>query len=247
MAAATVKPLGPMMQPTPQKPRPTPTTREAGASPRRPGRLGGFVRVVISLLIVWHFAGVFLAALSIPISSQLVMDVAQHWPMQWYLDATYMNQGHSFFAPEVGPGHLIRYELFDQSGRVLDQGEFPKDQWPRLRYHRHFMLADQAGMPGNEEVNKYWQRRYLEAYARHLLRVNENAQSVRLRRIAHWPLPRELALQERTLTDPEGYELLMEVTQRRSDLPPEDSAQSLMWQGAGNQMNTAGRWNGVPR
>ncbi|MCI0332663.1 MAG: hypothetical protein L0228_05515 [Planctomycetes bacterium] len=245
MAAAPVKPFGPTMQPTPQKPRPTPTLREPGASPKRPGRPGAFVRVVISLLIVWHFAGVFLAALSIPTSSQLVMDAAQHRPMQWYLDALYMNQGHSFFAPEVGPGHLIRYELFDQSGQVMEKGEFPKDEWPRLRYHRHFMLADQADMPGSEESSKYWQRRYLEAYARQLLRTNEIAQTALVRRIAHWPLPRELALQQRTLTDPEGYELLMEVTQRRSDLGPEETNQSLMWQGG--QMNTAGRWNGAPR
>jgi hypothetical protein len=246
MAAAAVKPLGPTMQPSQQKPRPNPSPRE-GSTPRRNGRLGPLPRIAISLLIVWHFTLVFLAALSINGSSQLVMDVAQRPPMQWYLDALYLNQGHSFFAPEVGPGHLVRYELFDQSGRVVEQGELPsrKEHFPRLRYHRHFMLADQAGLPGPKDFSDHWQRKYLQAYAHHLLRVNEGAQAVRVRRIAHWPLPRDFAEQGRTLTDPESYEVLMEVTQRRSDLPPAPNNQSLMWQGGG--YDTAGRWTGAPR
>ena len=122
------------------------------------------------------------------------MNIAQKPPMQWYLDALYMNQGHSFFAPDVGPGHLIRYQLFDQSGREIEQGEFPnrKEHWPRLFYHRHFMLADQSELPSDDkQFRDYWQRKYLEAYGRHLLRINENAQSVRLQRFAHWPLPQQ--------------------------------------------------------
>jgi hypothetical protein len=247
MAAAVVKPLGPTMQPT-QKPVTPTKPREPGASPKRNGRLGTVLRVIISLWIVWHFAGVFLAALSIPPTSSLVLDIAQRPPMQWYLDALYLNQGHSFFAPEVGPGTLVRYELYDQSGRVMEQGEFPKRgaYWPRLRYHRHFMLADQSSMPGDEQFSKLWQRKYLEAYARHLLRVNENAQAVKVQRIAHWPLPRDYKLQGRTLTDPEGYEVLSEATQRRSDLGPDDRNQSqIMWQSGGYQ--TAQPWTGTRR
>jgi hypothetical protein len=247
MAAAAVKPPAPTMQPT-QKSRPNPAPREGAPPARRGGRLGTPLRVVISLWIIWHFAGVFLAALSLPPTSDLVVNIAQGHPMQWYLDALYLNQGHSFFAPEVGPGNLIRYELFDQSGRVMEQGELPsrKEHWPRLRYHRHFMLADQAVLvPGNKEYSDYWQRKCLEAYARQLLRINEDAQAVRLQRFAHWPLPREFALQNRKLDDREGYEKLMEVTQRRSDLGPAPGDQSLMWQGG--QTGTAQRWTGGPR
>ena len=97
------------MQPAP-KPKPSPSPRENGG---RPGRLGPALRIAISILIVWHFGLIFLAALSIPFSSPLVYALAQKPPMQWYLDALYLNQGHSFFAPEVGPGHVIYYELFD--------------------------------------------------------------------------------------------------------------------------------------
>ncbi len=81
--------------PSAPKPRPTATQREPG-SPRRPGRPALFIRVALTIFIAWHFTGVFLAALCIPTTSPLVLGIAQHWPMQWYLDALYMNQGHSF-------------------------------------------------------------------------------------------------------------------------------------------------------
>ena len=248
MVGAAIKTPNPTMPPPAQKTRPNQSPREAGSSPRRLGRLGPILRIAASLLIVWHFTGVFLAALSIPTSSELVMDIAQKPPMQWYLDALYMNQGHSFFAPDVGPGHLIRYQLFDQSGRAVEQGEYPsrKEHWPRLLYHRYFMLADQSEVPSDDKQTRdLWQRKYLEAYGRHLLSVNENAQSVRLQRYAHWPLPRRFALQGKKLTDPEGYEMLMDVTQRRSNLAPPSANQSMYWQY--ERFDTARRSMGVPR
>jgi len=266
MSAAAVKPPGPTMQPTQQKPRPTPTPREPGAA-RRPGKLGPLLRVAISVVIVWHFTAIFLAALSIDGSSPLVMNIAQTPPMQWYLDLLYMNQGHSFFAPDVGPSRVIHYELFDQSGSVIEDGEMPsrKDQWPRLRYHRHFMLADQAPS-GDDEISRKWARPYLEAYARQLLRANPQAQAVRVRHYAHWPLFRHLemrardpeygrdrayqdlarALSEEGITaDARGYQMLIEVTQRRSDLGPEQPDQTNVWQSG--PVETAGRWTGDPR
>src|SRR5438477_1027542 len=94
-------PLKTSTSPTPppaQKPRPNPPPREAGSSPRRSGRPAMLIRVAASVLILWHFTAYFLAALSVPFSSELVINVAQKPPMQWYLDALYMNQGHSFFA-----------------------------------------------------------------------------------------------------------------------------------------------------
>ena len=251
MVGAPVKPTGPPAPPL-QKPRPDAPRRETGAS-KRGDRPALFIRVAISLLIAWHFAGVFLAALSIPASSPLVMRLSQGWPMQWYLDALYMNQGHSFFAPDVGPGHVVRYEL-QYAGGQTTQSELPsrKEQWPRLFYHRHMMLADQSDMPTDDkQMSDRWQRKYLQAYGRHLLRVNESAQAVRLQRIAHWPLPRELAEKGTAITDPQGYDLLVEVTVRRSELGPDavnpaPPKQSYNWQN--NRPNVANRGLiGIPR
>jgi hypothetical protein len=275
MVGAPIKPTGPPTPP-PQKPRVATPQREAGA-PRRNGRPGPVIRIAISVWILWHFAGVFLAALSIGVTSPLVMNVAQKPPMQWYLDALYLNQGHSFFAPDVGPGHIVSYELFDQSNRVIDKGTLPdkKEHWPRLFYHRHMMLADQADTPSDDKrVSDNGQRMYLTAYARQLLRTHKEAQAVRVQRYAHWPLPtsyltegrkrgyeqltRDFAQQgQNRRVDDQGYEMLMEVVQRRSDLGPETDDQSsnaydrstpnqnLNWQY--DRSNVAGRGTGGRR
>jgi hypothetical protein len=259
MVGAAAKPPASPQPPPGNKPRPGAPQREAGSPGRRSGRLPLALRIFVSLLIAWHFAGVFLAAMSVNGSSELVNGIAQSPPMQWYLDALYMNQGHSFFAPEVGPGQIIRYELFDQSGRLAEQGELPnrKEHWPRLRYHRHFMLADQAGgIPSdNAQYRDYWQRKYLEGYADHLLRTHDNAESVRVERVVHWPIPRDFALQGRKLTDPESYQPVFQVTRQRSALGPSERDQTGVIRPHPQQPyrqqqrvpNTAQRWIGVPR
>jgi hypothetical protein len=206
-----------------------------------------------------------------------------------------MNQGHSFFAPEVGPGHMIKYALYDQNNQVVEQGDFPsrKEHWPRLLYHRYFMLADQADMPADDKATRdLWQRKYLEAYGRQLLRAHEQAQTVVVRRYAHWPLPanymknaiagvrrdvKQLDDQKRTeeanelyhnlikeamnrgysyfkqdfprqmegrRIDDQGFELLGEAVQRRSDLEPDARKQTMYWQN--NRANTASRPWGAP-
>jgi hypothetical protein len=246
MVGAPVKPT--VIPPAqPQKPRPVSPVREGGSS-RRNGRPGTLITVLVSLWIVWHFSGVFLAALSIGPSSPVVMLVSQGTPshpspMQWYLDALYLNQGHSFFAPEVGPGHVIHYELFDQSNQRVAEGTLPdkKEQWPRLFYHRHMMLADQVDTPSENSDDKKagaFSRMQLEAYARQLLRKNRGAQVARVQLFAHWPLPsfyleqgrpagyqrlaREMSQsgQNHQIND-QGFEKVAEAVQRRSDLPPE--------------------------
>jgi hypothetical protein len=248
MVGAAAKPPATPPPPPGSKPRPSVLPREEGARSRRPGRIPSWLRIALSLLIIWHFTGVFLAALTMPVTSQLVYKLCQERPMQWYLDALYMNQQHSFFAPDVGPGNIIRYELFDQGGQLIEKGELPdrKVHWPRLRYHRHFMLADQADFStNNEQYRKQWQRAFLEGFARHLLRSREDAATVRVQRVAHWPIPRTLALEGRKITDPQGYETQLEVTQRRGDLGPAESDQSNA--AYMRPMNTAQRWIGVTR
>jgi hypothetical protein len=248
--------------PTPpgQKPRST-AQREPGTAPKRPGMPAPVVRVLLTLFIIWHFTGVFLAALSIPVSSDLVLNMAQKGPMMWYLDALFMNQGHSFFAPDVGPGHLIRYQLYGHNNQEIERGEFPsrKQHWPRLLYHRYFMLADQSELPFEDKPTRdLWQRKYLDAFGRQLLNENPHAQAVRLQRYAHWPPPRSYFLDREgkplkprpPLTDPKGYELLTETTVRRSDLAPPPMNQGTYYQNFQWQQGrpeTARRWTGAPR
>jgi hypothetical protein len=244
MVGAAAKPSATPPPPA-GKPRPNPPQREAGeTAPRRPGPPALFVRITITVVLLWHLAAVFLAPMSVPPSSPLVVTIAQGWPMQWYLDAMYLNHGYYFFAPEPGDGHLIYYDIYDAQGNPLKQGKFPDWDlhWPRLWYHRQFMLADQVG---GGIPHEHWQRRFLEAFGRQLLR-QFGGESVRVRWIAHSPPD------PRTLTDPakldvpESYKLrLPEVIQRRSDLGPEAQSQSDTSQV--RQPAVANRWIGVSR
>ena len=61
------------------------------------------------------------------------------------LRAGYLNHGYRFFAPNPGPSHLVRYEIDLKSGGQID-GKFPDadEQFPRLLYHRFFMVSETA-------------------------------------------------------------------------------------------------------
>ena len=155
-----------------------------GASP------AGFslwLRVLLSIGLAWHLFAVFISPLSVQPSSEVIARLAQpyqfvDWPnylgTQWYTDPLYLNHGYHFFAPEPPVNQLIRYTVLDESGSVLAEGEFPnkEQQWPRLYYHRHMMLADQAGLaPGGSPDESL--RLSLRSYARYLLRRHEGTEA----------------------------------------------------------------------
>jgi hypothetical protein len=101
------------------------------------------------------------------------------------------------------------------------------------------MLADQSDMGDNSDpAGSRLKQEYLMGYARHLLRLNRSAQTVRVQLYAHWPLPSSFLAEGRAAgyqrfaaemsrggqtrrIDQQGYELVGEAVQRRSDLPPE--------------------------
>jgi hypothetical protein len=207
------------------KTRPNMTSPREGGTLRREASIGLGLRIVVSVVLLWHVFAVFMAGLSVPPSSPLASVIAQEG-MQWYLDALAMNHGHHFFAPEPPEGVLVRYELLDMEGK-MHAGEFPdrKEYWPRLRYHRHFMLADQATIPAiNENDRKLGTSIYLRAYGRHLLRIH-NGQQVRLQRVIHRvlepPLFRTPETQSWSYTHPNTYRVDAEVVVQRSELERE--------------------------
>lgn len=62
-----------------------------------------------------------------------------------YLRAAYLNHGYRFFAPNPGPSHLVRFEIDLDSGTMIE-GQFPDvdEYYPRLLYHRMFMISETA-------------------------------------------------------------------------------------------------------
>jgi hypothetical protein len=87
-------------------------------------------------------AGVIIAPLSgPPPASDLSQVILQ--PFRPLLGALYLGHGYRFFAPDPGPGHSIRWTITRPDGSTLS-GTTPDAarDWPRLLYHRRFMVAE---------------------------------------------------------------------------------------------------------
>ena len=111
-----------------------------------------------------------------------------------YVDALYLHNGYRFFAPEPGPSHLVKYELTLADGTVKS-GRFPDRQteWPRLLYHRYFMLSETVNNLAPPEDTLQAAEvfdLYVRSYARHLLR-KYNARQVKLTLVEHGIAPIE--------------------------------------------------------
>lgn len=178
------------------------------------------VRIAISLAIAWHVFVVFISPLSVPPSSQLVVDIAQSRAVRWYTDQLYLNHGYHFFGPEPPVNHLVRYTVRDSGGATIAEGEFPnkKQQWPRLFYHRHMMLSDQANLAPSENGPEDAVRRSLTAYAHHLLRRHNGAEA-QLDYVRHDPLLPMQVDADADANAPETFATVMSVRQTQSDLP----------------------------
>jgi hypothetical protein len=69
-----------------------------------------------------------------------------------YITALYLDHSYKFFAPNPGDSHLLRYDLYfaDGTSRVGRDDQILPDRhghWPRLLYHRHFMLTEFINLP----------------------------------------------------------------------------------------------------
>jgi hypothetical protein len=64
-------------------------------------------------------------------------------PVRGYSQFAYLDHGYAFFAPDPGPCHFFQAAVTDSAGKLTEY-KFPElaAQWPRLLYHRHFMLAE---------------------------------------------------------------------------------------------------------
>lgn len=99
-------------------------------------------RFWISLIILFHLFCVSLAPLAaVDPRPNLAVDAQR--VLRPYSESLYLLHGYRFFAPEPGPSHVMQYEITKDSGETL-QGQFPdrNGHWPRLLYHRWFMLSE---------------------------------------------------------------------------------------------------------
>lgn len=138
-------------------------------------------KVAVSLFLVWHLAAVVLGPLSVP---NAMIPTALAPIVRPYQQAVFINHGYKFFAPDPGPSHLVRYDILMADGSH-QRGQFPdrNKYWPRLLYHRHFMLSEFIGnagpaddwdprLPWERQPLSAWQREYAKSYGEHLLHTS---------------------------------------------------------------------------
>lgn len=105
-------------------------------------------RVIISLLLIVHVVAVFVPPFMLQASGSVgtspIGEVLMN-TLQPYIDIAFLNHGYAFFAPNPGPSHLVRARIEFDDGREPIEETFPNlnEHWPRLLYHRHFMLSEQ--------------------------------------------------------------------------------------------------------
>ena len=99
------------------------------------------------LLLGYHLLGLALGPASVPplsSASQRGLFVIS----RAYLNALHLNHGYHYFAPDPGPSTLLRYEGTRPDGTPV-AGVMPDAaaDFPRLLYHRHFMLTERLAGP----------------------------------------------------------------------------------------------------
>jgi hypothetical protein len=168
-----------VMSPKKRKPKPkvparsnppvTPTNRKSataddsgsGDAPPVARRIpwSAWQRTLASVMIAAYLFLLVLGPLSNPISSQhLTAPIAKTLgPLHRGL---FMGHGYRFFAPNPGDSHLVQYKITNSDGTQVE-GQFPDRDtaWPRLLYHRWFMLsetifAEHAQTPSPSEFKK---------------------------------------------------------------------------------------------
>ena len=151
------------------------------------------IRLFVSVLIAIYILAVALPPLAgPPPASELANVILQ--PFRPLVGAFSLSHGYRFFAPNPGPGHSIQWTLTTDEGTVLE-GSLPdaNSDWPRLLYHRRFMIPEkisamipppQAPVEIRRVATRDWQP-FAEDIATRLL-TEHNGQTITLKLIEHY-------------------------------------------------------------
>ena len=101
------------------------------------------VRLLLTVSLLIYLTVVVIGPLSSPIGSEnLTLPLGRQ--IRPVHEALFLGHGYRFFAPDPGPGHILEYRIVSGDSDEEVVGHFPdRDQhWPRLLYHRWFMLSE---------------------------------------------------------------------------------------------------------
>ena len=190
-------------------------------------------KAVLSGLIVFHLLAVFLPPLMFQTrtmmggGSPLVGTLSR--PFVGYGQFLYLDRGYAFFAPDPGPSRVIQVAVVNDDGS-LNETIYPdrERQWPRLLYHRHFMLTEFLSEsyvePGPPEIlietdpveAEWWDRRrsryewVRQSMVDHL-QAQHPGKKVALRRLIHYiPSLEDYRSEPIALDDERLYEVLLD-------------------------------------
>ncbi len=133
--------------------------------------------ICLNVFLLLHVTAIVSAPLTVGPSSPTSRRV---WDLfSPYLQAMYLNHGFHYFAPEPGSSNLVSWTVTREDGSSIS-GRFPNFAiFPRLMYHRHFMLSEVLGNSSPD-----LQPEIVRGFARNLLREH-NGVSVSLSSIRH--------------------------------------------------------------
>ncbi len=177
--------------------------RQPAADSSRPGISSlTKIKVIGSVLIGLHLVAIVLPPASVPPASRAVQN-AWSW-FQPYIQFAYLNHGYHYFAPDPGPSSLIEYTVITDDGERI-WGRIPDREaiWPRLRYHRYFMLTEFYG--GLPPAAQQMRQAVAQSYAQQLME-NHNGVNVELAHVVHRLSTREEMLAGGSLDEPHKYE-----------------------------------------
>lgn len=219
-------------------------------NPPRPTFPTARIRVLLSGILVWHLVGMIMPPLSFQSRGPLGVSPAVATlldPVEGYSQALYMDRGYAFFAPDPGPSHLIQAAITAKDGSRVER-LYPDldDQWPRLLYHRHFMLSEflteiyhPPGPPLElARIDPSAAEDWVRARARYEhvrqsivdhLKAKHPGQDVAIRRVEHF-IP-DLVLFEQSpimLDAPELYRVLLDTPIDMSAGDPDSPVQDLV-------------------
>ena len=157
-------------------------------------------RSIVSLAICAYLVVVVLPPLAGPPPASLLADRLLQ-PVRPVVGALALGHGYRFFAPNPGPGHYFRWSVQMPDG-TSRSGSIPdaKSDWPRLLYHRRFMLPEKIAslvpLPGApmevvSNAKREWQPIVMDIAA-HILEQEQGSQ-VELTLVEHYlPTPDEV-------------------------------------------------------
>jgi hypothetical protein len=110
--------------------------------PRPGGRWPPALRAIVSLGVCVYLTAVIVPPLAGPPPASVLAGAALQ-PLRPLVGALYLGHGYRFFAPDPGPGHSITWEVSMSDGSTR-RGSIPdpRADFPRLLYHRRFMISE---------------------------------------------------------------------------------------------------------